>query len=74
MVMCDSGDIFQLRSEKLLGDIKGIKTYIHDILVLSKQILSNHIEQLKIVFGRLRATGLKLVKVYYLPRLCNNLK
>ena len=36
MVMCDSGDIFQLISENLLGDIKGIKTYIHDILVLSK--------------------------------------
>ena len=36
MGMCASGDIFQAKADKLLGDIKGLKTYINDILVLIK--------------------------------------
>ena len=36
MGMCASGDIPQSKVDELLGDIKGIKTYINDILVLSK--------------------------------------
>ena len=45
---------------KFLGDIKGVKTYIYGILVLGKDIFEKHIEQLSIIFGRLRATGLKV--------------
>ena len=36
MGKCASGDIFQAKVDNLLGYIKGIKTYIDDILVLSK--------------------------------------
>ena len=36
MGMCASGDIFQAKVVKLLGDIKVIKKYINDIIVLSK--------------------------------------
>ena len=36
--MCALGDIFQARLDKILGDIKGIKTYIDDTIVLSKEI------------------------------------
>ena len=36
MGMCASGDIFQAKVDKILGDIKGVKTYIDDILVLGK--------------------------------------
>ena len=36
MGMCASGDIFQDKEDKLHSDIKGFKTYINDILVLSK--------------------------------------
>ena len=39
MGMCDSGDIFQAKLDKLLGDIEDVKTYIYDILVLSKYCL-----------------------------------
>ena len=53
-------DIFQAKLYKLIGDIKGIKIYINDILLLSKKSLSNHVEQLRIIFGRLRASGLKV--------------
>ena len=57
--MCASGDIVQAKVEKLRGDIEGVKRYIDDILVLSKDIFDNHINQLIIIFGRLRAAGLK---------------
>ena len=58
--MCASGDIFQSKVDKLLGDIEGVKTYINDMLVLGKDSFENHIEQLRIIFGRLRAAGLKV--------------
>ena len=57
--MCVSGDIFQSKLEELLGDVEGVKTYIDNILVLSKDFFKEYIEQLRIIFGRLRATGLK---------------
>ena len=60
MGMCASGDIFQANVDKIIGDIKGVKTYIYGILVLGKDIFEKHIEQLSIIFGRLRATGLKV--------------
>ena len=43
MGMCSSGDIFQDKVDELLGDIKGIKTYMKYILVFIKEILSKHI-------------------------------
>ena len=43
MGMCDLGDIFQAKVYDLIGDFKGIKTYIDDLLFLSKEIFSNHI-------------------------------
>ena len=60
MGMCTLGDIFQSKVDKLLGDIKGVKMYIDDILVLSKDCFRNHIEQLEMIFGRLRAAVLKI--------------
>ena len=60
MGMCASGDISQAKVDKLLGDIKGIKTYIDDILVLRKESFYNNIEQLRIIFRRLRASGLRV--------------
>ena len=60
MVMYDLGDIFQAKVDELLSDIKGVKTYIDDILVLSKYFFVNHIEQLIMISGRLSASGLKV--------------
>ena len=60
MGMCVSGNIFQAKVEKLLGDVKGVKTYIDDILVLGKDRFENHIEHPRIIFGRLRAAGLNV--------------
>ena len=55
-----SGDILQYKVDKILGDIKGVKTYIDDIIVLSKDCFITHIEQLRMMFLRLCATGLKI--------------
>ena len=59
MGKCVSGDIFQYKLDELLGDIKVVKTYIDDTLVLGKEILSKRIERLGIIFGILCAAGLK---------------
>ena len=45
MGMCALGDIFQAKVEELLGDTKGVKTYIDNILTLSKYSFKKHIEQ-----------------------------
>ena len=59
MGMCALGDILKAKVDELLGDIEGVKTYIDDILILNKDSFENHIYQLIIIFGRLRAAGLK---------------
>ena len=42
MGMCASGDIFQAKVDYLLGDIEGVKIFIDNILVLSKESFSKH--------------------------------
>ena len=59
MGMCASGDISQAKVDKLLGNIKGVKMYIKDILILRKDSFEKHIEKLRIIFSRLSAVGLK---------------
>ena len=60
MGICAFGDLFQYKVEKLLGDIERVKIYLDDILILSKDIFENHIEQPRIIFGRMCAAGLKV--------------
>ena len=60
MGMCASVDIFQYKVDELLVDISGVKTHIDDILVLNRDSFENHIECLRIIFGRLRAAGLQV--------------
>ena len=57
MGMCHSGDIFQAEVDKLLGDIKDVKTYIDDILVLIKKLFSKNMDQQRIIFSGLCAVG-----------------
>ena len=58
--MFDLGDIFQSKVDKLFGDIEGFKSYIDYIIVLSKDCFTKRIEQLRIIFGIVRAAGLKV--------------
>ena len=59
MGVCASGDIFQSKVDKLLGDVEGVKTYINDILVFCKDCFTIHMKQLDIIFGRFGDAGLK---------------
>ena len=63
--ICTSVEIFQDKVDKILIDIEGVKTYIDDLLVLSKDSFEKHIYQLRKIFGRLRATGLKVNEPKY---------
>ena len=58
--MCALGDTFQAKVDNMLIDIKSLKTYSNDILVLRKDILSKHLNQMRIIFGRLCAADLKV--------------
>ena len=60
MDMCDLGDIFQAKVDKVLSDIEVTKMYIDDILVLRKGCFSNHIGHPRMIFGRLQIAGLKV--------------
>ena len=57
---CASGDILQAKVDELLSDIKGVKTYINDIIVLSNNCFLKHTEQPIIISGRLSKSGLKV--------------
>ena len=63
MGMCALGGIFQGILDKLLSDIEDVKTYINDIIVFSKDCFENYIEQLRMIFARLCAAGLKLMRL-----------
>ena len=41
MSICNLGYMFQSKLDEPLGDIKGIKTYIDDILALSRDCLKS---------------------------------
>ena len=43
MGMCASGHILQSKVDKLLDEIKCVKTYIYDVIVLIKDCFRNHI-------------------------------
>ena len=59
MGMCASVEIFQTKLDKLLGGIEGIKMYIDDILVLRKDSSEIHIDELIIIFSRIRVAVLQ---------------
>ena len=54
------GGMFQYKLYKIICDIKGVKLYINDLLVLINDNFYKHIYQLIFVFGRLRAEGIKV--------------
>ena len=43
MGICSYGDIFQAKVDEILGDIKGVNTYIDDIIVLGGDRFEKHI-------------------------------
>ena len=52
-------DYHRLNQQLVLGEIEGVKTYIVYILIVRKDCFRNHVEQMRMIFRRLRAAGLK---------------
>ena len=58
MELCASGDILQAKVDDISSDIKGVKVYINNILVLGKGGFSQRIEHLRVIFASLRDSGI----------------
>ena len=59
MELCASGGILQAKVDDLISDIKEVKMYINNILVFGKEIFTQHIYQLRVIFDWMCAAGLK---------------
>ena len=56
----NSDDIFQAKVDQLLSETEQVNNYIKDIIVLGKFSLSQHTDQLRVIFYRMHFTGLKV--------------
>ena len=58
--VCALGDILQAKVDQILGDTKGVRIYIGDIIFMIKDCFINHIGHLIMIIGRLCAAVLKV--------------
>ena len=59
MGIAGSPDIFQEKMTTLMADLEYVRTYIDDILCISKSTFEDHLEKLQKVLIKLRDAGLK---------------
>ena len=55
-----SPDIFQEKMSERMATLEYVRTYLDDLLVITKESLEDHLEKLSEVFTRLQDAGLKL--------------
>ena len=60
MGLCNSPDIFQEKMFNLFADLEFVRTYIDDLLIVTKGDLEDHLEKLDAVLQRLKRAGLKV--------------
>ena len=60
MGLCNSPDIFQEKMSELMEGLEFVRTYIDDLLCLTKGSFEDHLEKLERVFSRLQRAGLKV--------------
>ena len=60
MGLCNSPDIFQEKMSELFDELDFVRTYIDDLLILSKGSYQDHLEKLEKVLARLTRAGLKV--------------
>ena len=60
MGVASSPDIFQAKTYQLLGNIRGVKAYIDDILVINRSSFIDHLNQLDEIFRRCHEVNLKI--------------
>jgi len=60
MGLCNSPDIFQEKMSELMDGTAFVRTYIDDLLCLTKGTFSDHLEKVELVLQRLQKAGLKV--------------
>ena len=60
MGLCNSPDIFQEKMSELMTDLEFVRTYIDDLLCLTKGTFDDHLEKLERVLIRVQEAGLKV--------------
>ena len=60
MGLCNSPDIFQEKMSELMTDLEFVRTYIDDLLCLTKGTFEDHLEKLERVLIRVQRAGLKV--------------
>ena len=60
MGLCNSPDIFQEKMSELMEGLDFVRTYIDDLLCLTKGSFEDHLEKLERVLSRLQQAGLKV--------------
>ena len=60
MGIAGSPDIFQAKMSKLMVALEFIRTYLDDLLCITKASLDNHLHHLRLVLIRLQDVGLKI--------------
>ena len=59
MGVANSPDIFQHKINYLFQGFEFIRTYIYDLLILTKQYWTYHVQELEITINKLKESGLK---------------
>ena len=60
MGLCNSPDIFQEKMSELMEGLEFVRTYLDDLLCLTKGTFEDHLEKLERIFVRLQKAGLKV--------------
>ena len=60
MGVAGSPDIFQAKMSELMTALEFVRTYLDDLLTITRDSLEDHLEKLRIVLTRLRDAGLKI--------------
>ena len=60
MGLCNSPDIFQEKMSELFEGLNFVRTYIDDLLCLTKGSFKDHLEKLERVLFKLKEAGLKV--------------
>ena len=60
MGIAGSPDIFQAKMSELMVALEFVRTYLDDLLCITKASLDDHLDHLRLVLTRLREAGLKV--------------
>jgi hypothetical protein len=60
MGVAGSPDIFQSKMSELMAALEFVRTYLDDLLCITRASLEDHLEKLKVVLTRLQDAGLKI--------------